>query len=93
MENATMDPGCLFKEKIKTLDELKRIVADAKRQGKKVAFANGCFDLLHVGHTRYLKGAKEAADLLIVGINSDRAVRELKGDSRPYIGENSTDEK
>jgi D-glycero-beta-D-manno-heptose 1-phosphate adenylyltransferase len=87
MENTTMELDCFFKGKIKTLDELKQIVADAKQQGKKVAFANGCFDLLHVGHTRYLKGAKEAADLLVVGINSDRAVRELKGDSRPYINE------
>ncbi len=77
----------IFKDKIKTMDELKLIVEEAKRAGKKVALANGCFDLLHVGHVRYLKGAKEYADLLVVGINSDSSVKKLKGDSRPYIGE------
>ena len=82
-----MDAIELFKDKIKNLDELKEIVAETKKRGGKVALANGCFDLLHVGHTRYLKGAKDYADVLIVGINSDRAVRALKGDCRPYIGE------
>jgi D-glycero-beta-D-manno-heptose 1-phosphate adenylyltransferase len=77
----------LFKEKIKTLDELKQLVAVAKTAGKKVVLANGCFDLLHVGHTRYLKGAKEHGDILIVGINSDASVRALKGNDRPYIDE------
>jgi len=82
-----MEASELFRDKIKTIDELKLIVADARRRNEKVALANGCFDLLHVGHTRYLKGAKEAADLLIVGINSDRAVRALKGEERPYLNE------
>jgi rfaE bifunctional protein nucleotidyltransferase chain/domain len=77
----------LFKDKIKTLGELKEIVADVKRRGGKVALANGCFDLLHVGHTRYLKGAKDHADILIVGVNGDKAVRVLKGGGRPYITE------
>jgi D-glycero-beta-D-manno-heptose 1-phosphate adenylyltransferase len=82
-----MEAKDFFGDKIKTIGELEAIVADAKRDGKKVALANGCFDMLHVGHTRYLKGAKDYADILIVGINSDRAVRALKGDKRPYINE------
>ncbi len=82
-----MEAHEIFTDKIKTMDELKPIVSGAKRAGKKVALANGCFDLLHVGHIRYLKGAKEIADLLVVGINSDNSVRRLKGNSRPYIGE------
>lgn len=82
-----MDAVELFKEKIKTLDELKRLAVDAKAAGKKVVLANGCFDLLHVGHIRYLKGAKEHGDILIVGINSDASVRVLKGNDRPYIDE------
>jgi len=77
----------LFADKIKTLDELKRITADAKVSGRKVVLANGCFDLLHVGHIRYLRGAKEQGDILIVGINSDASVRALKGGARPYIPE------
>lgn len=77
----------LFEDKIKNLDELKEIVSAARAQGKKVAFANGCFDLLHVGHIRYLHGAKEHADILIVGLNSDSSVKALKGEGRPYINE------
>jgi len=50
-----------------------------------VAFANGCFDLLHVGHVRYLQGAREQGDVLVVGVNSDRAVTALKGEGRPLL--------
>jgi D-glycero-beta-D-manno-heptose 1-phosphate adenylyltransferase len=82
-----MEARELFGEKIKTLDELKRIVGAAKAAGKKVVLANGCFDLLHVGHIRYLRGAKERGDILVVGINSDASVRALKGKGRPYIPE------
>ncbi len=56
-----------------------------RREGKRVAFANGCFDLLHVGHVRYLQGARELADVLVVGVNSDRTVVELKGPGRPLL--------
>jgi rfaE bifunctional protein nucleotidyltransferase chain/domain len=66
---------------------LKEIASAARAAGKKIALANGCFDLLHVGHIRYLKGAKENADILIVGLNSDKSVRELKGEGRPCITE------
>lgn len=53
------------------------------REGRRIAFANGCFDLLHVGHVRYLAGAKQEGDVLVVGVNSDSAVRALKGPGRP----------
>lgn len=54
-----------------------------RRSGKKIAFTNGCFDILHAGHVRYLNKAKELADVLIIGLNADESVRELKGPSRP----------
>lgn len=69
--------------KVKQLTELRTIATDAKREGRTVVFANGCFDVIHVGHTRYLEGARSQGDLLIVGINSDQSVRALKGAGRP----------
>ena len=62
-------------------------VAIARRGGARVVFANGCFDLLHVGHVRYLEAAKGCGDLLVVGINSDEQVRRLKGEGRPFVPE------
>ncbi len=62
-------------------------VAIARREGARVVFANGCFDLLHVGHVRYLEGARKLGDLLVVGINSDEQVRALKGEGRPFLPE------
>jgi rfaE bifunctional protein nucleotidyltransferase chain/domain len=62
-------------------------VAIMRRGGARVVFANGCFDLLHVGHVRYLEAAKGLGDLLVVGINSDEQVRRLKGEGRPFIPE------
>jgi D-glycero-beta-D-manno-heptose 1-phosphate adenylyltransferase len=56
-----------------------------RREGRRIAFANGCFDLLHVGHVRYLQGAREQGDVLVVGINSDRSVTALKGLGRPVL--------
>ncbi|HOO55821.1 MAG TPA: adenylyltransferase/cytidyltransferase family protein [bacterium] len=82
-----MRPEEYFKDKIKSLDELVGIVKDERARGKRIGLANGCFDIIHVGHVRYLKGAKEHADILIVGINSDESVRKLKGGNRPYISE------
>jgi rfaE bifunctional protein nucleotidyltransferase chain/domain len=58
-----------------------------QRAGKKLVFTNGCFDILHVGHVRYLNAARKLGDALVVAINSDRSVRELKGQSRPVVGE------
>jgi rfaE bifunctional protein nucleotidyltransferase chain/domain len=60
-------------------------VADARRSGQTIALANGCFDLLHVGHVRYLAAAAQEADLLIVAINDDQTVRALKGEGRPIL--------
>ncbi|MBI5748204.1 MAG: D-glycero-beta-D-manno-heptose 1-phosphate adenylyltransferase [Nitrospinae bacterium] len=74
--------------KLKNLNELNNIVKKWREKGKKVVFANGCFDILHVGHIRYLKEAKELGDLLIVAINSDSSAKKLKGDGRPVTPEN-----
>ena len=68
---------------IKTFDEIANIVKRYKAQGKKVVFTNGCFDILHVGHVKYLQIAKSFGDVLIVGLNSDASVSRLKGPSRP----------
>lgn len=73
------------REKIKGLEEIKCIVDKAKREGKKVVLANGCFDILHVGHVRYLEDAKRHGDVLIVAVNSDRSVKRLKGPERPFM--------
>ena len=62
-------------------------VADARREGRTIAFANGVFDLLHVGHVRYLNAAAQEADVLIVAINDDASVRMLKGKGRPILNE------
>ncbi|MGO8733776.1 MAG: D-glycero-beta-D-manno-heptose 1-phosphate adenylyltransferase [Terriglobia bacterium] len=69
-------------EKILTLERAYEVVADLKRRGKRVVFTNGCFDLLHPGHTRYLAAARKLGDVLIVAVNSDRSVRALKGSER-----------
>lgn len=68
-------------------DELKEIVEKERAVGKKIVFTNGCFDLIHVGHVRYLREAKKRGDLLIVAVNSDQSVRKLKGKGRPLIPE------
>jgi rfaE bifunctional protein nucleotidyltransferase chain/domain len=73
--------------KFKTLDELIKIAAQARRNGKSVVFTNGCFDLLHRGHVHVLRQAKAAGDLLIVAINSDQSVKAIKGPSRPVAAE------
>jgi rfaE bifunctional protein nucleotidyltransferase chain/domain len=65
--------------------ELARVVAALKAEGKTVVFANGAFDLLHVGHTRYLQGAAAEGDALLVALNSDASVRALKGEGRPIV--------
>src|ERR1017187_7694076 len=73
--------------KIVTRERAAEIARDSRSAGKRVVLANGCFDLLHVGHLRYLAGAKAAGDLLIVGVNGDAGVRRLKGASRPLLNE------
>jgi rfaE bifunctional protein nucleotidyltransferase chain/domain len=71
------------------LDEnaLSAAVASERAAGRKIAFANGCFDVLHVGHIRYLQGAAGEADVLVVGVNGDESVAELKGAGRPVMNE------
>ena len=73
--------------KIKNLDVLSRLIASEHLRGRKVVFTNGCFDLLHVGHVKYLQKARALGDLLVVGLNSDASVRRLKGEKRPLIEE------
>jgi len=75
----------LSKEKIVTRTELKRRAEKWRAAGERVTLANGCFDLLHVGHVRYLRAAKQLGGRLIVAINSDESVRKLKGEGRPII--------
>ncbi|MBQ6131551.1 MAG: D-glycero-beta-D-manno-heptose 1-phosphate adenylyltransferase [Selenomonadaceae bacterium] len=60
-----------------------QVCEDLRRQGKKIVFTNGCFDIIHAGHVRYLTAAKNFGDVLIVGLNTDESVRKLKGASRP----------
>lgn len=72
--------------KIKTRPDLAAILTDLRRQGKRIVFTNGCFDLMHIGHTRYLQAARELGDVLVVGVNSDASVRSLnKGPGRPIV--------
>lgn len=75
----------IMADKIKTQTELISILEDLRRNGKKVVFTNGCFDILHVGHIRYLKEAKGFGDILVVALNSDSSVKRLKGDKKPLI--------
>jgi D-beta-D-heptose 7-phosphate kinase/D-beta-D-heptose 1-phosphate adenosyltransferase len=73
--------------KLKTVSELAQLAAAARREGRRVVFTNGCFDLLHIGHTRYLQEARALGDLLVVAINSDASVSALKGPERPLVSE------
>jgi D-beta-D-heptose 7-phosphate kinase/D-beta-D-heptose 1-phosphate adenosyltransferase len=66
---------------------LKDKLEELRQKGKKIAFTNGCFDILHVGHVRYLREAKKTADVLILALNSDSSVRSIKGEERPLIPE------
>jgi D-beta-D-heptose 7-phosphate kinase/D-beta-D-heptose 1-phosphate adenosyltransferase len=76
-----------MKQKIKERKTLLRIIKDLKAKGKRIVFTNGCFDLLHIGHIRYLEEAKALGDVLVVGVNSDSSVRKLKGPKRPILPE------
>lgn len=69
--------------KIKTSQELRPLLAILRATGKKIVFTNGCFDLIHTGHTRYLTKARSFGDILIVAVNSDASVRTIKGENRP----------
>jgi rfaE bifunctional protein nucleotidyltransferase chain/domain len=73
--------------KLKSLEEIKAIVVEARNNRKKVAFTNGCFDLLHRGHVHVLRQARACGDVLIVGVNSDESVKQIKGSTRPVLPE------
>lgn len=72
--------------------EISEIISDLKKIGKKLVFTNGCFDILHVGHLRYLQEARDNGDVLMVGVNSDASVKRLKGEKRPYVNEEERQE-
>lgn len=78
---------CMSMKKILSLKAAIERIKSLKRQGCRVVFTNGCFDLLHPGHTRYLAEARKLGDCLVVAINSDRSVRQLKGEGRPIFPE------
>jgi D-glycero-beta-D-manno-heptose 1-phosphate adenylyltransferase len=73
--------------KIITRERLREILGERRRRGQKIVLANGCFDTLHVGHTRYLQGARREGDILVVAVNSDASVCALKGPGRPILPE------
>ena len=73
--------------KIKTLPTLKKTLNRLKAKKKTVVFTNGCFDILHVGHIEYLSKARSLGDILIIGLNSDKSVRKLKGKERPVVSQ------
>lgn len=74
-------------QKIRSRESLSRILEGEKQKGRTVVFTNGCFDLLHVGHVKYLQQARRQGDLLVLGLNSDESIRRLKGEKRPLIGQ------
>ena len=73
------------RSKIVTRDEVAERIREERAAGRTIAFANGCFDILHVGHVRYLESAAREADVLVVALNDDDSVRQLKGDGRPIL--------
>ncbi|MCJ8209956.1 D-glycero-beta-D-manno-heptose 1-phosphate adenylyltransferase [Mucilaginibacter sp. RS28] len=79
----------ILKNKIRQLPQLLNDVQQWKAEGKKVVFTNGCFDLIHIGHLTYLAKAAELGDKLIIGLNADSSVKQLKGENRPINNEES----
>jgi D-beta-D-heptose 7-phosphate kinase/D-beta-D-heptose 1-phosphate adenosyltransferase len=75
-------------KKILTLEDLVTRLGQVRKSGQKTVFTNGCFDIMHVGHVRYLADARSEGDLLVVGLNSDASVRIIKGDKRPIVRQN-----
>ena len=78
-----------LQEKILNLAELLSRLEEHRNRGQRIVLANGCFDLLHVGHVRYVEGARREGDVLVVALNSDASVRELKGVGRPILPEHA----
>lgn len=77
------------REKILARDDLRARIEEHRQAGKRIVLANGIFDVLHVGHSRYLQGAKREGDVLVVAVNSDAGARSLKGPGRPVLGEDA----
>jgi rfaE bifunctional protein nucleotidyltransferase chain/domain len=73
--------------KVVRWSDLSKAIEQSKQQGKTIVFTNGCFDILHIGHIRYLQDARSLGDVLVVGVNSDESVRKLKGSERPVVPE------
>ena len=73
---------------LRDLRELSSLVEKLRKEGKKIVFTNGCFDIIHAGHVDYLEKAKSFGDFLIVGMNSDSSIKKIKGEKRPIIPEN-----
>lgn len=76
-----------FRAKIKEREELRQIVEGLKKNGKRICFTNGCFDIIHQGHVLYLEEARRKGDVLIVGVNTDASVKEIKGEKRPIVSQ------
>ncbi len=74
-----------YRSKVKDLAAMKREIDQLKAEGKKVVFTNGCFDILHPGHARYLWAARQSGDYLVVAVNSDRSVKAIKAKERPIV--------
>jgi len=74
-------------KKIRVRDDLRRLLDDHRSKGQRVVLANGCFDILHAGHIRYVQGARAEGDVLVVGVNSDASAHALKGPGRPILAE------
>ena len=79
----------MLRSKLKSLKEIQRVCVRLKKSGKRIVFTNGCFDLLHYGHVKYLEDAKGLGEALIVALNSDASVRRIKGRHRPIVDEKS----
>lgn len=78
----------MIQQKIKNKTDLVKILSKFKKEKKRVVFTNGCFDILHAGHTAYLEEAKKKGDFLVVAVNSDNSVKRIKGSARPIVNEN-----
>ncbi len=78
-----------YRSKIKSLEKAKKEIDRLKSERKRVVFTNGCFDILHPGHTRYLHAARQLGDHLVVAVNSDKSVRAIKGEGRPVLSQDA----
>jgi D-beta-D-heptose 7-phosphate kinase/D-beta-D-heptose 1-phosphate adenosyltransferase len=81
-----------YRSKIKSLEQVKKEIDRLKSKGKRVVFTNGCFDILHPGHTRYLHAARTLGDYLVVAVNTDQSVRAIKGEGRPILSQDARTE-